>query len=539
MASSSKLDDLVAEFPLLDPTVVIAIASELDLSDAGLLNDVRGMLQSLAQDVLAEEASGFNASGVPDALSSNDAGTDTRDSSTNISDGLHLRDCDSARTGVTSPPPPDELEYDVPRIKTFDGDSEQEKLLQLQEMFSDLKPHDVSFALKKAQGDFQSALETLLNIQFLESIGERPKGIDGFFQPEQSKPPGKKRGKGKKKKDMRTDLSSSSSSINDSSPNNEDNDRVEKILFIVEKLDLPFEEVSDVFDSHKGSVEGTIIEFLERYIKQGVVVDDTDSAYGKQHVHELKKQYRHIPESLLSPLVEVTRSDHQWTEEVAALLNRYFGKLPAQRLNISYKLAPLANEELEGSSEGWQKVASPKTSLMSPTGRPLNSPTLMNSPTFGPRTYKQAMDTAGIHRDASTHSFSTAGQVYKKGHLYRQAAGFFAERGREEARSFAKAKSAAADIHVGSTRTANEIDLHGVEVADGVRIARESAWDWWNNLGEYRARKAQEGFTIVTGRGLHSAGGVSRLRQGVIAALVNDGWKVSVGTGSYRVTGRR
>lgn len=249
MALSSKLDDLVvsppwlmraycrpqtssrllltasqAEYSLLDPTVVIAIASELDLSDAGQLNDIRGMLQSLAQDVLAEEASGFNASGVPDALSSNDAGTDTRDSSTNISDGLHLRDCDSARTGVTSPPPPDELEYDVPRIKTFDGDSEQEKLVQLQEMFSDLKPHDVSFALKKARGDFQSALETLLNIQFLESIGERPKGIDGFFQPEQSKPSGKKRGKGKKKKDLRTDLSSSSSSINDSSPSNEDND---------------------------------------------------------------------------------------------------------------------------------------------------------------------------------------------------------------------------------------------------------------------------------------------------------------------------
>ncbi|OLN85209.1 Smr domain-containing protein [Colletotrichum chlorophyti] len=533
MTSLTTLDDLVAEFPLLDPTVVIAIASELDLKDPEQLSAVQDMLQSLAQNVLAEEASGFNASGVPDTISTADGGTDTRDSSTNVSEGLNVRDSDSSGTRLTSPPPPEDPEYNVPRINTFDGDSDQEKLLQLQEMFSDLKPHDVSFALKKAQGDFQTALETLLNIQFLESTGERPKGLDGFFQPE--KPSGKKKGKskGKKRKDLLSDVSSSSSSINESSPANEDNERVDKILFIVEKLDLPFDEVTEVFEAQGGSTERTIIEFLDRYIKQGVVVGNSGSDYGKQRIHELKKQYRHIPEQYLSPLVEVTRSDHQWMEEVAALLNRYFGKLPAKRLEINYRLTPLANEELEGSSEGWQKMASPKTSVLSATGRTLNSPS------FAPRSYRQAMDTAGLYRDASNHSFSTAGQVYKKGHLYRQAAGFFAERGREEARNYAMAKSVAADMHVASTSTANEIDLHGVEVADGVRITRERVWEWWNSLGEYRARKAQEGFTIVTGRGLHSAGGVSRLRQGIIAALINDGWKVSVGTGSYRVTGRR
>ncbi|KAL2873882.1 hypothetical protein SGCOL_010948 [Colletotrichum sp. CLE4] len=527
-----------AEFPLLDPTVVIAIASEIDLEDAGQLTDVRGMLQSIAQNVLVEEASGFNASGVPDTISSVDGGADARDSST-VSEGVQLRDSDSSGTRLTSPPP-SEPDYDVPRIATFDGESDQEKLLQLQDMFTDLKQHDVSFALKKAKGDFQAALETLLNIQYLESIGERPKGIDGFVDSGlPQKPSGKKKGKGKRRKDLRTDLSSSSSSINETSPVIDENERVEKILFIVEKLDLHFDEVSDVFDARKGSTELTIIEFLDRFVKQGVGAWTGEDEHRKQYIQELKKQYRHIPEQYLSPLNEVTRSDHQWIEEVATLLNRYFGKLPAKRLDINYKLAPLTTEELEGSSDGWQKVASPKTSVMSPIGRPLNSPVLLNSPSLGPRTYQQAMDTAGVYREASHHSYSTAGQVYKKGHLYRQAAGYYADRGREEARSFAKAKSVAADIHVSSTSSGKAIDLHGVEVADGVRIARERVWDWWNSLGEYRARKAGEGFTIVTGRGLHSAGGVSRLRQGVIAALVNDGWKVSIETGSYRVTGRR
>lgn len=213
-----------AEFPLLDPTVVIAIASEIDLKDASQLADVRGMLQSIAQNVLVEEASGFNASGVPDTISSVDGGVDARDSST-VSEGPQPRDSDSSGTRLTSPPP-SEPDYDVPRIATFDGDSDQEKLLQLQDMFSDLKPHDVSFALKKAKGDFQAALETLLNIQYLESIGERPKGIDGFADSGlPQKASGKKKAKGKKRKDLRTDLSSSSSSINETPPVIDENER--------------------------------------------------------------------------------------------------------------------------------------------------------------------------------------------------------------------------------------------------------------------------------------------------------------------------
>ncbi|KAK2049825.1 smr domain-containing protein [Colletotrichum somersetense] len=508
--NTSKLDALVAEFPLLDPTVVIVIASEVNLDDTNQLGQVRGMLQSLAQNVLDEEASGFNASGVPDTIGSVDGAADVRDGSTSPSERLQPKDTDSLGTTLTSPPP-SEPEYDVPRIKTFDGDSDQEKVLQLQEMFSDLKPHDVNFALKKAQGDFQTALETLLNLQFLESIGERPRGVDGFFLSENTQSSGKRKRKGKKRTDLRSDLSSSSSSIKEGSPMSDDNERVEKILFIVEKLDLPFDEVSDVFDAHKGSIEPTMIEFLDRYVKQGVGAWSGEDDYRKSRIQELKKQYRHIPEQYLAPLDEVTRSDHRWTEEVATLLNRYFGKL----------------------------VVSPKSAVMSPTGRTISTSTSSCASPSTTASYRQAMDTAVVFRDASNHSYSTAGQVYKKGHLYRQAAGYYAERGREEARSFAKAKSVAADIHVASTSSATEIDLHGVEVADGVRIALERVWDWWNNLGEYRTRKAQEGFTIVTGRGLHSAGGVSRLRQGVIAALVNDGWKVSIGTGSYRVTGRR
>ncbi|WDK08939.1 smr domain-containing protein [Colletotrichum graminicola] len=247
--NTSKIDALVAEFPLLDPTVVIVIASEVDLDDANQLGQVRGMLQSLAQNVLDEEASGFNASGVPDTIGSVDGAADARDGSTSPSERLQPKDTDSSGTTLTSSPP-SEPDYDVPRIKTFDGDSDQEKLLQLQDMFSDLKPHDVKFALKKAQGDFQTALETLLNLQFLESIDERPKGVDGFFQSENTQPSGKKKGKRKKRTDLRSDPLSSSSSIKEGSPMNDDNESGSKKYFSLWKSSTCRSTTSRTFSMH-------------------------------------------------------------------------------------------------------------------------------------------------------------------------------------------------------------------------------------------------------------------------------------------------
>jgi hypothetical protein len=64
-------------------------------------------------------------------------------------------------------------------------------------MFTALKEFDIKTALRKANGDFQTALDDLLNIQYLESAGERRRGVDGFFTPEEDEAPGTA-GKGKR-----------------------------------------------------------------------------------------------------------------------------------------------------------------------------------------------------------------------------------------------------------------------------------------------------------------------------------------------------
>ncbi|KAK4173677.1 hypothetical protein QBC36DRAFT_389537 [Triangularia setosa] len=143
------------------------------------------------------------------------------------------------------------------------------------------------------------------------------------------------------------------------------------------------------------------------------------------------------------------------------------------------------------------------------------------------------------HLDFGTSHLRSAASLRRQGPLARQGAVVYTDRAREQARAALQQASAMADAHVGQQSTATMVDLHGVLVLDGVRIAREHVWRWWNNLGENRAVEARDpGFTVVTGLGRHSAGGVSRLRQAVGAMLKNDGWRVETLTGSFHIRGR-
>ena len=158
--------------------------------------------------------------------------------------------------------------------------------------------------------------------------------------------------------------------------------------------------------------------------------------------------------------------------------------------------------------------------------------------------YSQAVQAANKHHQDRVDALSSAAQLHRRGAsspLYRQAAGYYTDRAREQARYAQQATATAADLLVQEQSTSNSIDLHGVVVQDGVRIARQKTQDWWQGLGEFRSKRAKEqgGFTVITGLGRHSAGGISQMRQAVAAALLQDGWKFHVETGRFVVTGRR
>lgn len=158
------------------------------------------------------------------------------------------------------------------------------------------------------------------------------------------------------------------------------------------------------------------------------------------------------------------------------------------------------------------------------------------------KTYSELVAEAAGARETSASSFAAAQRAWRRGKsdvLFRPVATVYAEQAREqlEAAKAVEARNYEALVDEQSSRS--HIDLHGVPVSDGVRIALERTQTWWANLGENRAKKArEEGFVVVTGLGKHSASGVSRLRQEVGAALKREGWRVRVETGQFVVTGR-
>ena len=131
----------------------------------------------------------------------------------------------------------------------------------------------------------------------------------------------------------------------------------------------------------------------------------------------------------------------------------------------------------------------------------------------------------------------------------RQGAHVYSLRAREELNAGRVVASQEADRLVAMRSTPTHLDLHGVSVDDGVRIATRQVQIWWDRI-QARRRKTDAGgkdkapdaadavYTVVTGIGRHSPGGVSQLRSRVRAALKEAGWNLNVDAGCLVVKGR-
>lgn len=197
-----------------------------------------------------------------------------------------------------------------------------------------------------------------------------------------------------------------------------------------------------------------------------------------------------------------------------------------QRLAVEYKLAPpKPDEEADGSAGRLQTQSAPAEAA----GAPGNY-----------------IDRAAVAQKtwaAAGASYATASAAYRRGRsdpLFRQVAAVYSGRGREQAATARLRQSAAADALVEGQSFANVVDVHYVTVDDGVRIAVERTQQWWVKLGEDRVKKARnDPLRVVTGSGVHSAKGFSRMYGEVGAALERAGWKVQPGTGHYLVSGKK
>ena len=534
----------------LDEALVLAISSDHDLHNEESLRIVHANLSSLAAAVEAEEATGFVADGLGTAQKDpvddlNDIKSSHETSQTRDNSGAH----ESLLSSGTSYSDGTGEGSVVARIDAFDDATDETKNKLLASMFPSLNQDQVNATLKEMKGDFQNALDHLLTLQFLQSTEVRARAIDAFFKPEDEEnyQAGTNKGKKKRKKGGKQASSSEVDKEDESEATCESNSlvfevrperltpaAVNNILFISERLDLPFDGVAQAYHKSGKSQGKTLAAVLGPFIDQGVEAQgDTASARVKQ----LSRRYKKVPAKYLSAIVQIADTIPQWTDDIAALLEKHFTEISTGPLAVSYSLTPIEDEVEDGFTiVPGKKSGVDKENARNVPGLSYSSAALNGVSSASLRSHAAELEQARLNASASAASVIRRG---RSNHLYKQAAVVYTERARESAQRATAANSQAAQALVAERRTADTIDLHGLTVSDGVTIALGAVREWYDELGEYRAREAKRGFTVITGIGKHSSGGVSRMRQGVCSALVKAGWKVEVGTGKFVVTGRR
>lgn len=389
-------------------------------------------------------------------------------------------------------------------------------------MFPTARAFDISFTLRKCKGDFAKTVENLLNQAFLDSEtssshgrGVR-KGVENFSEPSNGRGP-----KLKGKSARRFRRTSSTSGLTNGSlheptavPNRWDRSN-EDISFISERIHLSSRLIASIYHQSGASLPSTIVALCTcTNLDPNPHVTSVSSGLIEQRVADLGQDFPSLPASHVKALIHLTHPSTASAYELAHVL-----VATAESVNI--KVVPQYLPRTPSPPETDTSIAAPSLPLSTATH--LASASLM----------------------ARSDAFDKASDAYRKSKskpLMGCAAAYYSSVGRDLSASMKRYEAAAADARVASQSRAGEVDLHGVNVQDAVRIVRDKAWAWWEAEGKEWAREGKvlggNGLKIVTGIGRHSQGGRGKIGPAVGAMLVKEGWKVEVGDGAVLIVGK-
>lgn len=513
--------------PPIDASLFSAIASDYDLSIASSFQELRSTLETLRKSALAEEGAAFDpsgSSGAQDDLSSHGSSEKAQSwhgDAASMSGGTEDTDLSGTSLALKETDLDDfeihsnqnlQINEDLERIPPLEKD------VLLKEMFPGAKDFDVNYTLKKAGNNFSRAVEDLLNQAFLEDESVNSggqvlmKGIEGFSENVVNSR-GRRR-KGKKKQLLRR-TSSTPAPLDDKTCNSPTPlsrwDRAkEDIDFIAQRTYISPTSIASIYHKSGASLPATITALCNIEPNNPSLADSDPSAL-ESYTANLSIEF---PTFLLSQLTALTNLTHPYAGSARDLAQ----VLATPTINAPAKLIP----------QYLPRPPSPtqKTSLHPPTSHlPHPSPTAAALATTRATALTQA---ATAHRKSkSTPHFAGAAAHYNS--VARSATA-----------SLRAHEAAGADALVAAQSRAGEVDLHGVSVKDGVRIAREKVEEWWAGRWEWakEGRVRGVGLRVVTGVGRHSDGGRGKLGPAVGGMLVREGWRVEVGKGVVEVLGR-
>jgi hypothetical protein len=407
----------------------------------------------------------------------------------------------------------------------------QQKQEYLKNMFTTLKPYDVLFVLKKCKGVLCRAIDELLNISSLEEEAQQshdsqaliPKGIDGFLSHEN----GGRGRKGKSKRQSRTnETSRASSTASDLSedpngPRNVWTTSKEDVDFIFSRTSLPQKLIRSTYHANAASLSATIRAIVAESSANFSTLNELDPLI-QINILELKQDFQFVSDSQLFGLLHITRNIPLAARELAEAMVSSPEPVQSGKVAGMVQYASL-NEAHEIGSHS-PRSPSPWTKI--------------------DPAYTRAV--AASHNAAAHIAYAKASAAHKRGksdHLMNGAAAYYADVARERSTAAKASFEAAANAHVASQSTSRVLDLHGVGVADAVRIAQEKVNIWWDSLGDTKyapggGGPARDGYRIVTGIGRHSKYGAPKIGPAVSRMLVREGWKVEVGHGETIVYGK-
>ncbi|KAF2098198.1 hypothetical protein NA57DRAFT_57363 [Rhizodiscina lignyota] len=526
---------LEKDYVPLDPALVRALLADFDTNDQAQLNTLRELLDALRADAVADDGADFDPSGMSGAVKVGEKsteegwerGTGTEDTEfTNLSHNLssvgisHASSSDADGNGYMG------------NFEEMDGAG---KAKHLGELFPTQSVPTIEFTLKKCDGSFARAMDVLLNLVYFEeglvADGEervRAKGVDAFD--EAINPRGrKKKGKRKNGRSLHEEERSASEDPVPTPTTAQNHWQLASgdIEFISSRTNLPLKMVQTLYNKHGASRKATISAILEQEIEKHdePIPDDPVLAV---NVATLASEFPSLPLHYAAALIRITDPSTAKAHELAKALTASSGSRTPEATQPPAKIIPqyapirLDSDTDTSSSPMVRSSSSPSTGSSSAT--PLSSAVLAS---------------------LRSNAFNSASTYHRKAgsdRLFGGAAAYYGQVGRDYNAQLRAATAAEADAHVASQSTADKLDLHGVSVADAVRITEEKVKAWWEDVrvreGRSRGERVAGGLTVVTGRGAHSKEGKGRIGPAVVRMLVGGGWKVEVGSGLVVVTGK-
>ncbi|KAF2207909.1 hypothetical protein CERZMDRAFT_50263 [Cercospora zeae-maydis SCOH1-5] len=530
--------------PPLDPALLSAILSDYEIHDEAQLAEAKLALDQLRESALLEEQLGFDASGTggagDDGLPTNRAEACPGETNTTVSRETEIT---SLSAGYQSLGLGDDASDEIDLLANSDVADELENLdeatkTQLLESICDgqLSRYTVQYTLRKCHGKWHTALEELLSQIYLREAEDSDsgtklpaKGVDAFFEDNAVR----RSRKGKvKKKTMQASqerlLASRPTSSDESTANNfnawEGSSR--DIEFIAGRTGRPISVVATLYHKSGASRSNTIAAVLKTHLSEGMaaLLEDPIKA---ATAHDLGQEYPSVAKDYIAALIDLSYPSTGAARELAEALTAK----PARPGGIEI-IPAYVRPNID--TEAGSRVDNSRRPQRS-TGDVLDAGSM------------EARDRANTYAAARNAALSQAYAAHRKAksdRLMGGVAAYYGQLSRDYYTLSSDANAVAADQLAASQSDSTQLDLHGIDVLNAVRIAQDKVEQWWEGLGEARANgrigasERQSGYRIVVGLGKHSEGGRSKLGPAVRKMLTAQGWKHEMNGAVITVRGR-